>query len=45
MRFTNSNFNGWSWRQSADKFSNGKRNTTAVAPEMPCVPDPRSGST
>ena len=38
MHFTNGSFNGWSWRQSADEFSNGKRNTTAVAPEMPCVP-------
>ena len=38
MRFTNSSFNGWSWKQSTDVSSNGKRNTTAVTPEMPCVP-------
>ena len=38
MRFTNGSFNGWSWRQSADAFSNGNRNTTADTPEMPCVP-------
>ena len=38
MRFTNGSFNDWSWKQSTDVFSNGKRNTTAVTPEKPCVP-------
>lgn len=38
MRFTNSSFNDWSRRQSTDVSANGKRNTTTVTPEMPCVP-------
>ena len=38
MRSTNGNFNGWGWMRNADVSSDGKRNTTAVAPEQPCVP-------
>ena len=38
MRFTNGSFNGWSWMQSADAFSNGKRNMTTVTAERLCVP-------
>ena len=38
MRFTNGSYTSWSWKQSTDVFSNGKRNTTAVTPEKPCVP-------
>ena len=38
MRFNNGNSASWSWRQSADVSSDGKRNTTAVTQERPCVP-------
>ena len=40
MRFTNGNSVNWNWRRNADGPSDGKRKTTAVTPERPCVPQP-----
>ena len=38
MRFTNGSSVSWSWMQNADEPSDSERNTTAVTPEQPCVP-------
>ncbi len=38
MCFTNGSYISWSWMRNADVFSDGEKNTTAVTPERPRVP-------
>ena len=38
MRSTNGSSVNWSWTRSVYVSSDSKRNTTAVTPERPCVP-------
>ena len=38
MRSIGDSSTNWNWMRNVDVSSDGKRNTTAVTPERPCVP-------